>query len=173
MSQSKALLVIDVQRVYMEPEPKVTSDGDDLIAKCQSLIGKARAAEVPVVFVQHRSSDEPNDPALVGIHPDLAPAVDEPIVEKHFGSAFFRTELEEVLARLGAKTLYVSGLATFGCVNATVMCAICKDYDVRVVLDAHGTTGFGEITATQMVEQFNSTWKRAGAKLVAEAETTF
>ena len=62
MSEKRALMVIDVQRVYMEPEPMVTSDGDDLIDKCKGLIEKARAARVPVVYVQHLSDDQPDDP---------------------------------------------------------------------------------------------------------------
>ena len=173
MSQTSALLVIDVQRVYMEPEPMMTSDGDDLIAKCNRLSGKARSAGVPVVFVRHVSDDQPDDPDLVGIHPRLERDPSDPIVEKHFGSAFFKTDLEGLLARIGAKTLYICGLATFGCVNATVMCAICKDYDVRVVRDAHGTSGLGEFAPAQIIDDFNATWERAGATLVLESEAEF
>ena len=82
MSQKQALLVIDVQRVYMEPEPMVTCDGDDLIAKCSRLIRTARAAGVPVVFVQHLSDDQPDDPVLIGVHPELGRAEGEPIIQK-------------------------------------------------------------------------------------------
>jgi nicotinamidase-related amidase len=173
VSHKAALLVIDVQRIYMEPEPMVTCDGDDLIAKCRSLIGKARSAGVPIVFVQHCSDDQPDDAALVNIHPDLEPAEGEPIVEKRFGSAFFRTKLEQTLTDLGVDTLYFCGLATFGCVNATVMCAICHDFDVRVVRNAHGTNGFDRTTPAEVVEMFNATWERAGAKLVRETDTSF
>ena len=171
--ERSALLVIDVQQMYMEPEPMQTCDGDDLIPKCRSLIGKARAAGVPVVFVQHCSDDQPDDPDLVGIHPELEPAEEESIVEKRFGSAFFRTKLEQTLTELGVDTLYFCGLATFGCVNATVMCAICHDFDVRVVRDAHGTSGFDGSTPAQIVDIFNATWERAGATLVSEADTEF
>jgi len=72
MGSTAALLVIDVQRVYVEPEPMVTSDGDDLIDKCSGLIGRARDAGVPVLFVKHRSGEQPDDPALVAVHPTPA-----------------------------------------------------------------------------------------------------
>lgn len=166
MAKNEALLVIDVQRVYMEPDPMVTSDGDDLIPKCRGLIERARAASVPVVFVQHISEDQPDDPALIAVHPDLAAAKTEPVVQKHFGSAFFQTKLESTLRELNAKTLYISGLATFGCVNATVMCALCKGYDVRVIRNAHGSVSSGDTTAARMIEIFNVMWEEAGATLI-------
>lgn len=173
MSETRALMVIDVQRVYMEPEPMVTSDGDDLIEKCGGLIDKARSAGVPVVFVQHRSDDQPDDPDLIGVHPKLGRKASEPVIEKRFGSAFFKTDLEKTLANLGAKTLCVCGLATFGCVNATVMCAVCNGYETIVVKDAHGAQDFPDSTAAQVIDHFNAAWERAGARLVRAADVSF
>jgi len=172
MSEKRALMVIDVQRVYMEPEPMVTSDGDDLVGKCRGLIEKARAAGVPVVYVQHQNDDQPDDPELVGVHPELAPQSDEPVIQKTFGSAFFKTDLEKILADLGVETLYVCGLATFGCVNATVMCAVCKEY-VVVVRDAHGAQAFPDSSAAQVIELFNRAWERAGARLIRSKDIAF
>jgi len=168
-----ALLVVDVQRVYMEPDPMVTSDGDDLLVKCGGLIAKARGAGVPVIFVQHVSDDQPDDPELVRIHPHIAPAPGETIVQKEFGSAFMRTVLEQMLVELETETLYICGLATSGCVNATVMCAVCQDYDVVVVKDAHGTQSLGPATAHEVIDVFNKTWERAGARLMRANEITF
>lgn len=173
MSETRALMVIDVQRVYMEPEPMVTSDGDDLIEKCAGLIDKARSAGVPVVYVQHLSDEQPDDPELIGVHPRLAPRAGEPIVQKRFGSAFFKTDLERALADIGAETLYVCGLATFGCVNATVMCAVCKEYETIVVKDAHGAQSFPDSTAAQVIQHFNAAWERAGARLIRAADVSF
>jgi nicotinamidase-related amidase len=51
MTDKTALMLIDVQRIYMEPESMVTSDSDDLIEKCNGLIAKTRGAGVPVVYV--------------------------------------------------------------------------------------------------------------------------
>jgi len=168
-----ALLVIDVQRVYMEPDPMVTSDGDDLLVKCGSLITKARGAGVSVIFVQHVSDDQPDDPELVRIHPAIAPAPGETIVEKQFGSAFMRTVLEQTLVKLETETLYICGLETSGCINATVMCAICQDYNVVVVRDAHGVQNLGPSTAHELIDVFNATWERAGARLMKASEVRF
>lgn len=170
MNRKSALLVIDVQREYMEPDPFVTCDGDDLIAKCRRLIESARAAGVPVVYVRHLDKTPPSDPAMAAICPAIAPRTGEPVVEKRFPSAFFRTDLEQVLRRLSATTLYVCGLATFGCLNASVMCALCKGYDVTVVRDAHGAQALGEVSARQVIAQFESAWADAGARLLSASE---
>jgi len=173
MSNGRALLVIDVQRVYMEPEPMVTAAGDDLVPKCRALIARARETGVPVLYVQHVSEDQPDDPVLVGIHPEIAPRSGEPVIRKEFGSAFVKTSLQQHLQELRVQTLYICGLATFGCVHATVMCALCKEYVVNVVEDAHGTTDLPGSTAAEIVVHFNRTWKRAGASLQRAADVTF
>ncbi len=173
MIEKRALMVIDVQRVYMEPEPMLTSDGDDLISKCRGLIDRARGAGVPVVYVQHLRDDQPDDPGLIGVHPDLASQAGELVVQKRFGSAFFKTDLEKILADLGAETLYVCGLTAFGCVNATMMCAVCKGYDTVVVQDAHGSRAFPDSSAADVIEHLNRAWERAGARLVLAGDVSF
>ncbi len=95
------------------------------------------------------------------------------MIQKRFGSAFFRTNLEQTLSDLGAKTLYVCGLATFGCVNATVMCSVCNGYETVVVKDAHGAQDFADSTAAQVIEHFNGAWERAGAGLIRAADVPF
>jgi len=109
MNETRALKEIEVQRVCKEPAPMVTSDGNDLIEKRSGLISEDRAAGVPVVYVQHRSEDQLDDPDLVGVHPRLARKATDPIVEKRFGIAFFRTTMEARLSDLGLKTLCGAG----------------------------------------------------------------
>jgi len=123
--------------------------------------------------LQHRSDDQPDDPDLIGVHPELAPRAGEPVVQKRFGSAFFKTDLEKALRRIGAKTLYVCGLATFGCVNATVMCAVCEGYDTIVVQDAHGAQDFPDSSAKDVIAHFNAAWERAGAQLMSAKNVTY
>ncbi len=173
MKSRSALLVVDVQREYMEPEPFVTCDGDDLIAKSHMLIEAARAAGVPVVYVKHLDETPPANPTAADICSEIAPQSAEPVVEKRFPSAFFRTDLERTLKRLHIETLYACGLATFGCLNATVMCALCKGYDVTVVHDAHGAQALGEISVAQVIAQFESAWTAAGARLLRASDVHF
>ncbi|MCX6092881.1 MAG: isochorismatase family protein [Candidatus Bipolaricaulota bacterium] len=173
MKAATALLVIDVQTLYMEPTPMVTIDGDDLLAKCGRLIDAAHRAGVSVIYVRHLDPDSPSDDKLTQIHPAIAPQPGDSVVEKSFGSAFMRTDLEERLERLAAKSLVVCGLATFGCVNQTVFCAVCKGYDVTVASDAHGTAQSGFFPPAEIIREFNTTWERAGARVVPIARVAF
>ena len=168
-----ALLVIDVQRIYMEPDPMVTRDGDDLIEKCSGLIEEARSHGVPVLFVRHLGDDSPEDEVSTDIHPALGRRDGEPVITKRFGSAFFRTDLKTRIEELGATRLVLCGLATFGCVNATVLCAVCKGYDVVVAEDAHGNPDSGPDKAAEVIDYFNRSWQRAGATLVRAADARF
>ena len=173
MSDRKVLLVIDVQRIYMEPEPMVTVDGDDLIPKCRGLIDRARSAGAPVVYVRHHDKNHPDDEALVGVHPEIAPEPGDPVVVKTFGSAFLKTDLSAILERFDARRLVVCGLATFGCVNATVMCAACKEYEVVVASDAHGTVAGNGSSPEDTFAYFHDAWERAGATLMLSAQIGF
>lgn len=168
------LLVIDVQPVFMAPEPMWTRDGDDLVAKCAALIDRARQADVPVLFVRHigESGQYAGDDPRFGIHPGLALSRGEPVVEKRFGSAFMETDLEAVLRGRGIGRLVVCGLATDGCVNATVLHARCLGYDVTVVADAHATSGSPDVIPAEIVAAFNAAWERIGVTVVPAAKLT-
>ncbi|NBU16288.1 MAG: isochorismatase family protein, partial [Actinobacteria bacterium] len=89
-----ALVVIDVQVAVVEQ----AHDRDGVVARIGTLVDRARAAGVPVVWVQH--SDDELERGTTGwqIAPALAPAADEPVVHKSFGDSFEATTLGEVLA---------------------------------------------------------------------------
>ena len=152
MYNIKTLFVSDVQGVNMEPNPQVTSDGDDLIPKCRGLIDKARAAGVPVVYLQHLSDDQPDDPALVAVHPDIAPALEEPVIPKWFGSAFFKTDLDQWLREKGVTLCAVGGIATNFCVLTTVMDATCHDFKTVLLEDC--SAAVSEEIHTQTLETY-------------------
>ena len=65
----------------------------------------------------------------------LAPEPDDHFVLKPKHSAFFETPLETLLAKLKARRLVVTGLATDGCVLATAMDAHMREYKVHVPRD--------------------------------------
>ncbi len=173
MTGKTALLVIDVQPAFMEPEPMVTMDGDDLVAKCRGLIERARQVGVSVIFVQHVDDETPNDPYKIGIHPDLEPLVGEPVVTKEFGSAFIETDLDDILKEREIRHLIVCGLATFGCVNQTVVYAKLYGYDVTVVKNAHGAHAFPGWSTERLIDTFNAAWAKGGIRLVDDSDVVF
>lgn len=175
MEGKTALLVIDVQPVFMTP-PMLTTDGDDLVAKCRTLIERARTSGIPVIYVQHVDEDDmPKDVHVEAkaFHADIAPKPGEPIVEKIFGSAFMQTNLEEVLASTGIRHLVVCGLSATGCVHQTVLFAKLFGYDVTVVKDAVGAPDHPNFSAREGIETFAREWEKVGVKLGRAAEFRF
>src|SRR6266849_9635915 len=91
-----ALLVIDVQNGVVGG----THERDSVVANVGSLVEKARAAGVPVIWVQHVDEELVKGSDEWQIVPELTPDETEPLVEKNYGDAFEDTSLETVLSGL-------------------------------------------------------------------------
>ena len=105
-------------------------------------IAKARAAGIPVIWVQHSDEELVLESPEWQIAPELEPAATETKIRKLYPSSFEATDLESVLEQLGVGHLYVSGAETNNCVRHTSHSAIERGYDVTLISDAHTTTGF-------------------------------
>ena len=172
-----ALVVIDVQNgVVGEAYQR-----DAVIANIGELVGRAREAGTPVVWVQH--SDEhlaqgSDDWAYV---PELPRRDTEPLVHKHFGDAFEATDLEAVLASAGVGRLVVTGAQTDACIRSTIHGAFTRGYDVTLVGDAHTTedqTAWGAPPPEAIISFTNLYWSDQDgpgrtAGVVATKDVTF
>jgi nicotinamidase-related amidase len=161
-SNGTALVVIDVQVAVISGaggEPPAYREAETL-EQIGQLIEKARAAEAPVVYVQHESKQWP--PMLPGadgwqIHPAIAPRPGDPIVRKRSADSFYGTPLRAELDRLGVTRLVVCGLESNMCVDSTVRRALSLDYDVVLAGDAHSTHDGEVIGAAQIIAHTNAT----------------
>jgi nicotinamidase-related amidase len=152
-----ALLVVDVQNVVVEG----THERDSVVANVGSLVAKARAERVPVVWVQHSDDNIVQGSEEWRIVPELDPGVAEPLVEKHYGDSFEDTTLESVLADLGVGRLVVTGAQTDACIRSTLHGAFARGYDATLVSDAHTTedlTEYGAPTPAQVIAHTNLYW---------------
>ena len=66
---------------------------------------------------------------------DIAPQEGDLVVDKSYASAFYGTSLLSILIKLKVDTLIVAGGTTSGCVRATCVDAISRNFDVAVVED--------------------------------------
>jgi nicotinamidase-related amidase len=130
-----ALLVVDVQTGVVGG----AHERDAVVANIDTLVEKARRAQVPVVWVQHSDEQLARDSDDWRIVPELTPGDGEPLVEKHYGDAFEDTTLETVLSGLGVGRLVVAGAQTDECVRSTLHGAVVRGYDATLVSDAHTT----------------------------------
>src|SRR5438270_6209031 len=79
-----ALLVIDVQNDVV----KAAHNRDGVVATIATLVDKARAGGVPVVWVQHSDDHLPRDSEGWQYVPELARDADEPLIHKNYGDSF-------------------------------------------------------------------------------------
>jgi nicotinamidase-related amidase len=153
-----ALLVIDVQRAVMEK----AHDRDGVIANINTLVDKARSADVPVIWVQHSSDNLV--PGTLGWEyvPELQREEAEPLVPKSYGDSFEATDLEELLAERRVGHLVVSGASTDACVRSTLHGALVRGYDATLVEDAHTTEDPSEwglpLNAEQVIAHTSAYW---------------
>ena len=133
-----ALVVIDIQ-VGVVGE---AYERDAKVANMSKAIDKARAASIPVIWVQHSDEGLVLESADWEIVSELTPLPSEPKVRKIYRSSFEETNLAEILKDLGVSHLYVCGAETNNCVRHTSHTALEKGYDVTLISDAHTTTGF-------------------------------
>jgi nicotinamidase-related amidase len=153
-----ALLVIDVQNGVVGQ----AYDRDGVVANIDTLIGKARAAEVDVVWIQHNSDDLVRDSEPWRYVPELQRADAEPLVHKTYADSFEATDLESVLAERGIGRLIVAGAQTDECIRATLHGAIVRGYDATLVGDAHTTVDFSEYGAPppeKVIAHTNLYWR--------------
>lgn len=157
-----ALLVVDVQQGVVEG----AHQRDEVVANVASLVEQARAAKVPVVWVQHSSEDLASGSDQWQIVPELAPAEAEPLVHKRYADSFEDTTLEAVLAGLAAGRLIVAGAQTDECIRATLHGAVVRGYDAILVSDAHTTedqTEWGAPPPDQVIAHTNLYWSHQNA----------
>ena len=137
-------------------------DRDNVIANIATLIDKARAAGVDVVWVQHNSDELPTGSESWQFVPELVRRESEPLVQKAYGDAFEDTDLEPVLAERGIGTLLISGAQTDECIRSTLHGAIARGYDATLVGDAHTTedlTPYGAPPPDKVIAHTNLYWQ--------------
>ena len=153
-----ALLVIDVQSGVVDG----AHQRDEVVANIGALVERARAEEVPLVWVQHSSEEMAQGSDEWAFAPELEQQPAEPVVHKRFGDAFEETDLEEVLARAGVGRLVVAGAQTDACIRSTIHGAFARGYDVTLVGDAHTTedlTAYGAPPPDAVIAHTNLYWQ--------------
>ncbi|MEV4636446.1 isochorismatase family protein [Actinoplanes sp. NPDC049548] len=157
-----ALLIIDVQNGVVGQ----AHDRDQVVANIATLVDKARAADVPIVWVQHSSDDLPVDSEPWRYVPELQRRDTEPVVHKRYGDSFEDTTLESVLAEGRIGSLLVAGAQSDACIRSTLHGAFARGYDATLVSDAHTTedlSAWGAPPPDKVIAHTNLYWQHTTA----------
>ncbi|WBQ01953.1 cysteine hydrolase family protein [Kribbella sp. CA-293567] len=170
-----ALVVIDVQNDVVSG----AHERDAVVANITALVDRARAEEVPVIWVQHSSEGMPIDSDGWQFVPELKLGESEPVVHKRYADSFEETDFESVLAERGIGRLIVTGAQTDECIRSTLHGALVRGYDALLVSDAHTTEDQSEWGAPtpDKVAHTNLYWtyhtapgRQAGTATTAEVD---
>lgn len=155
MPGTVALLIIDVQvGIFDGLRPH---QWDETVSRIAALL-TARAAGVPVIYVQHADppggSLEPGTPGWA-IHPAIQPRPGEPVVSKQACDSFFETTLQHELDSRGITRVVVAGCMTQYCIDTSCRRAVSLGYDVTLVADGHTTADTEVLRGAQIVAHHN------------------
>lgn len=155
------LIVVDVQVGVV----KDAWDAPRVVKNVARAVERARARNVPVIWVQHADEELLYGSPEWQWVPELVPADDEPRIHKHFNSSFEQTTLEQELATRGVTHIALAGAATNWCIRATAYGALERGYDLTLIKDAHttGTMALDDgtrIEASSIIQELNiaMTW---------------
>ncbi|MFD1259733.1 cysteine hydrolase family protein [Entomomonas asaccharolytica] len=162
MSNNKALIIIDVQNDYFPGGVVPLWNANGALQSILNVVKKAKQANIPIILVQHISPENSGADLFIKdtygaeIHPELLKAVpDATIVTKTRADSFRKTNLNEVVDKLGATELLICGMQTSNCVGLTAISEFAKQYKVSVLADCctaeaqhvhlFALAGFGDI----------------------------
>ncbi|MFN2136049.1 MAG: cysteine hydrolase family protein [Candidatus Promineifilaceae bacterium] len=131
----KALVIVDAQVGVLAE----TWEAERIIENIGRAVKRARANNVPVIWVQHDDDELIYDSPEWQLAPGLAPREGEPVIHKHYNSSFEETTLDETLGDLETSHIILGGAATNWCVRATAYGALDRGYDLTLLKDAHTT----------------------------------
>ena len=149
-----ALVVVDMCKAFLDPSSPLGFECTELIDANIKLVEKFRLKKLPIFFTTtiYRNESEASIfrkklPALNILKPnseevsflqELQPTSTEKIIEKKFASAFFQTNLCDLLKLQNIDSLIISGVTTSGCVRATALDSLQHNFLTTVVEDCVG-----------------------------------
>ena len=153
-----ALLIVDVQRALTEGA-QACHDAAGVIDRINGVAARARAAAVPVVFIQHEAAGGGFVPGSRSweLAPALRVAPTDLRLRKTTPDAFERTPLQALLAERGVTDVVICGMQSEFCVDTTTRRAAALGYPVALVADAHTTTDKPHLAAPAIVTHHNQT----------------
>lgn len=160
MSQKRALIVIDVQNEYVTGNLRIEYPDVQLsLGNIARAMDAARAADIPVVVVQHLApEDSPvfaRGSQLAELHATVAERPFDFHVEKSMASALTNTGLGAWLRDRQIDTLTLVGYMTHHCDISTTLQAHHEGWQVELLHDASGSLPYGNAAGAASAEEIH------------------
>ena len=138
------LILVDIQNDYFPGGTMELVGIEASVAQALVLLQEFRAAQLPVIYVQHIAAQPGATFFLPGtdgasIHPIVAPQADETVVVKNYPNSFRGTPLLDLLRNADIGTLVLCGAMSHMCIDATTRAAFDLGFNCTVAEDACAT----------------------------------
>ncbi len=153
-----ALIIVDMINAFVEKEsPLCVAGAKETVPRITKVINSCREKEIPIFFIARGYRDDGTDvevsrwkfwndnkrplslsssgPTSGEFYGPLKPEKGDYAIVKKKWSAFFRTELDLILRRLGVDTVAITGTQTPNCIRATAYDADMNDFDTIILSD--------------------------------------
>lgn len=155
MEQQTGLIIIDIQKNYFKGGTLELFEPERAALKAKEVLEYFRNHNMPVFHVKHLfklDMEEERKQELLEFHNYVAPIDGEVVFEKHYPSAFLKTNLHSQIAKANVKKLIIVGMMSHMCIDTTTRAAQDYGYEVIVLEDACTTkdlmTNNGIVTAS-------------------------
>lgn len=162
LGKSPLVMVIDIQNNYVgEDKPILDQIGEwpsgggeagwRAIENIEKLLAKAREKKIPILYTRNvqkniifdsfsNKTERDQSKYIEGhfgtlIVDRVAPQQDELVIDKAYASAFYATPLVSWLVKLRIDSILIVGGSTSGCVRATAIDAVSRNFHVAVIED--------------------------------------
>ncbi len=144
-----ALVVVDMikDNVGTEKHHRVAREAREIVLPLKRFIDFSREENIPVIYANDSFLKGDfifqgglSEHALRGtegarVIEEIAPENGDYVMEKLRFSAFFRTDLDQYLRRMGVDTVLVAGISTVWCVLLTAADAVANDFFTIILED--------------------------------------
>jgi len=186
----QALLVIDVQCIYTQPNGALKVEGSkEMIENINQVIRHFAKHKLPIVYVRHVHKADGSDSGRmwdfsgtqeeigflegtrdVEYDPDLVRVPKSIEIVKNRYSAFAGTNLQDKLRDLEITRIVITGFMTNFCCEATARSAHDLDYFVDFVMDATGCPDLEDIAQPEIKTATSATLQTGYAVVMTTKE---
>lgn len=148
--EKPVIIIIDMLKDFFADGPLAEAKSE-LVFHINQLIKSARIKDVPIIWVRQEFEPDLSDAFLAQRNENIkltikgTPGVellddldrhpnDHEIIKKRY-SAFFNTNLDELLKKLQPTKLVMAGVNSHACVRMTAIDAYQRDYEVEIILE--------------------------------------
>ena len=175
MENHTALLLVDVQKGFFDPEHFSLYKSETVLKNMVTLLNRAHSEGAMVIFMQHTDADLGFEKGSDNwqIHPLLEPSDQDYVIEKTTPSSFLRTRLNDLLIREEIKYLVIAGVNTESSIDTTCRQSFANGFHNILVKDAHSTFDTIPLTAEQIIEHHHRIMANWFAELIETKDIEF